>query len=274
MEARTLSFSVNGSFEAPNGVAFEDVYFLMDSDDEDSDYEDSDDDEEEDDEEEEGGDDDGITSADAEEDAAKAPAEEEASAAEEKTKGTDVVEEEEKAMVCPKCTLNNDTGSRSCEACDYSGPPFKKATKGGGMFPALTAGTGMKVSFNFGAGDQPFAFAPPSPDFSAVAKVGKCPLAVHAGVGCDGCDTQPITGTRFNCTVCDDFDYCEACEASKPHPHPFVAIKRPEDGIDIISGGGDNDDSGSDEGGSESGSFDDDDFGSDDGQRESAEDSG
>ena len=41
----------------------------------------------------------------------------------------------------------------------------------GGIFPAFTAGGGIQVQYNFGdAGDEPFKFAPPSPDFVAVSE--------------------------------------------------------------------------------------------------------
>ena len=38
---------------------------------------------------------------------------------------------------------------------------------------------------------------------------------------CDGCDTKPIVGNRFHCTVCEDFDFCENCEKNNQHGHPF-----------------------------------------------------
>jgi len=39
---------------------------------------------------------------------------------------------------------------------------------------------------------------------------------------CDGCNTKPIVGPRFHCTVCEDFDFCENCEKSLQHEHPFM----------------------------------------------------
>lgn len=44
------------------------------------------------------------------------------------------------------------------------------------------------------------------------------------GVTCDGCQELPITGIRFKCTVCDNFDYCEFCEMTMQHPHPFLKL--------------------------------------------------
>ena len=51
--------------------------------------------------------------------------------------------------------------------------------------------------------------------------------AVHPHVECDGCLQYPLTGVRYKCTVCSNFDYCEVCEAQKTHPHPFLQIKEP-----------------------------------------------
>ena len=53
---------------------------------------------------------------------------------------------------------------------------------------------------------------------------------VHSNVICDGCGVQPIFGNRYKCTICDDFDYCEACEDlnSESHKHPFLKIRKPD----------------------------------------------
>jgi len=51
--------------------------------------------------------------------------------------------------------------------------------------------------------------------------------SVHTVVRCDGCDVFPIVGIRYKCHTCRDFDYCEKCEATKDHPHPFIKLKKP-----------------------------------------------
>jgi len=50
---------------------------------------------------------------------------------------------------------------------------------------------------------------------------------VHHGITCDGCQQSPITGVRFKCRTCPDFDLCESCEAKNVHPadHPLVKFK-------------------------------------------------
>jgi len=54
-------------------------------------------------------------------------------------------------------------------------------------------------------------------------------IAVHRGITCDGCDVSPITGVRYKCTECRDFDFCENCEKSVKHnpDHIFKKIKKP-----------------------------------------------
>jgi len=50
---------------------------------------------------------------------------------------------------------------------------------------------------------------------------------VHSTVRCDGCNTHPITGVRYKCTVCRDYDLCAACESKDLHPatHALLKIK-------------------------------------------------
>lgn len=37
-------------------------------------------------------------------------------------------------------------------------------------------------------------------------------VVTHPNVACDGCSISPITGVRYKCSVCNNFDYCELCE--------------------------------------------------------------
>jgi len=56
------------------------------------------------------------------------------------------------------------------------------------------------------------------------------PSNVHEGVTCDGCN-GPVVGMRYKCSVCYDFDLCEACEAkgAAVHDvsHPLIKIATP-----------------------------------------------
>lgn len=51
--------------------------------------------------------------------------------------------------------------------------------------------------------------------------------ATHFHVQCDGCGIKPIVGARYKCTVRNDFDLCEKCEATKPQPFPMMKIAVP-----------------------------------------------
>lgn len=51
-------------------------------------------------------------------------------------------------------------------------------------------------------------------------------LIIHKGYICDCCKAKPIIGFRYHCTVCQDFDYCEKCEAKHPHEHPFIKYRK------------------------------------------------
>ena len=51
----------------------------------------------------------------------------------------------------------------------------------------------------------------------------------HENYVCDGCDMNPIVGVRYKCSVCQNYDLCENCEAKDVHQqHPLVKIKKPE----------------------------------------------
>ncbi|KAJ9582054.1 hypothetical protein L9F63_003637, partial [Diploptera punctata] len=50
----------------------------------------------------------------------------------------------------------------------------------------------------------------------------------HQGFTCDGCLMCPITGPRFRCKTCEDFNYCENCFFTKKlHRHNFNTIVEP-----------------------------------------------
>jgi hypothetical protein len=55
-------------------------------------------------------------------------------------------------------------------------------------------------------------------------------IATHSGINCDICQEKPITGIRFKCRVCPDFDLCSDCEAKNLHPtdHPLLKMRVPE----------------------------------------------
>ena len=65
---------------------------------------------------------------------------------------------------------------------------------------------------------------------------------VHQSVSCDGCNKNPLTGVRYKCSECPDFDLCEDCEAKDVHNHHvFLKLKFPM-AVDIIYSHRTNDD--------------------------------
>ncbi|XP_052829652.1 E3 ubiquitin-protein ligase HERC2 isoform X3 [Octopus bimaculoides] len=60
--------------------------------------------------------------------------------------------------------------------------------------------------------------------------------STHPGILCNGCQMNPITGSRFECRVCKKFDFCENCfKTKRNHKHPFNGI--PEPGCEPIDVG-------------------------------------
>ncbi len=100
-----------------------------------------------------------------------------------------------KCTVCPNFDL--------CEKCE--------ATNNGNKHPIAHALLKIKVSHK--------------PHHHRSRSRSNGPV-VHRGVICDGCNASPITGVRYKCQVCPDFDLCEKCEAtSGKHPADHVLIK-------------------------------------------------
>jgi len=57
---------------------------------------------------------------------------------------------------------------------------------------------------------------------------GEEEVVVHHGVTCDGCDMANISGPRYKCVVCDDYDLCGGCEAAGRHPgHNMMKMTTP-----------------------------------------------
>lgn len=56
------------------------------------------------------------------------------------------------------------------------------------------------------------------------------PPTHHVGIVCDGCQGA-IYGVRYKCSVCPDYDLCQACESKEPSvhdaAHPLLKMARP-----------------------------------------------
>jgi peptidoglycan hydrolase-like protein with peptidoglycan-binding domain len=107
------------------------------------------------------------------------------------------------------------------------------------MFPGLFSGifAGFPSSFNCNANEdngsekneepKPSSSSQSSSSSNCTPSDGK---PVHHGIICDGCGATPLTGPRFKCSVCPDFDLCETCEAAGKHPadHPSIKMRVPQ----------------------------------------------
>jgi len=53
---------------------------------------------------------------------------------------------------------------------------------------------------------------------------------MHLGFACISCRQVPLLGIRYKCSVCKDYDLCQACEetSGQAHPHPFIKIRSQE----------------------------------------------
>jgi len=93
---------------------------------------------------------------------------------------------------------------------------------------ASVASTPVPSSAPAAAPGKPEAVAPVKSETKLESGADISPAAVpttdiHEGINCDNCGVKPIQGTRYKCTVCNDFDLCECCEAQGVHPadHPL-----------------------------------------------------
>jgi len=59
-----------------------------------------------------------------------------------------------------------------------------------------------------------------------VSEIQPSTEVIHSRITCDGCGTFPLTGIRYKCSKCFDFDFCEKCEATVEHEHEFIKIKK------------------------------------------------
>ena len=64
-------------------------------------------------------------------------------------------------------------------------------------------------------------------DFSRFAPAPKDDQT-HEGVTCDGCNKNPIVGTRYKCSSCLDYDLCKECKDKEVHNfHSFDEMEKP-----------------------------------------------
>ncbi len=54
-------------------------------------------------------------------------------------------------------------------------------------------------------------------------------VVVHEGITCDICRKKPLTGTRYKCMNCADFDACEGCRRKHDPTHVFAEFTQEVD---------------------------------------------
>jgi hypothetical protein len=135
-----------------------------------------------------------------------------------------------------QCTECNDYNN--CETCELLGVHEHKLTKvttvkkrkrqvsitqrGGDTWGGFHSDSG---GFDFGAA---VTATPDEFSFGTPEQNAPKPTAIHTGVRCDGCQMNPIKGTRWKCQECPDFDLCQTCHAAGIHgDHHFDEIWQP-----------------------------------------------
>jgi hypothetical protein len=116
--------------------------------------------------------------------------------------------------------------------------PFAEMGPLAGLFSQFLGGPGLGFGHHFGGrrgfgrrgffGRRGCGFGSETEQDNGCCGEKKEERTVHHGIVCDGCQTTPIVGTRYKCTICPDFDLCESCEAKGAHQaeHPLVKLKQ------------------------------------------------
>ena len=53
----------------------------------------------------------------------------------------------------------------------------------------------------------------------------KTDCVVHRGISCNICNANPLTGVRYKCSNCIDYDVCSRCEPVCDHEKNHVFLK-------------------------------------------------
>jgi len=74
-------------------------------------------------------------------------------------------------------------------------------------------------------------------------------VVTHDGVTCDVCHASPITGTRYKCVTCKNYDMCQTCESYGQHAadHPLIKMRQPQHPKNSGEGGGEEEEDSDDE---------------------------
>ncbi|XP_038055580.1 E3 ubiquitin-protein ligase HERC2-like [Patiria miniata] len=122
----------------------------------------------------------------------------------------------------PQCApgSNIKVGDRVRVTRNVTSPKYKWGSVSHQSVGTVTgfSANGKDVTVNF----------PQQPHWTGLVSEMELVPSTHTGVTCDGCRATYITGPRFKCKTCDDFDFCENCfRTRRNHRHPFVRISEP-----------------------------------------------
>jgi len=95
------------------------------------------------------------------------------------------------------------------------------------MFPLVGDRYKCATCYNFDLCSTCEAKPGSHPISHPLVKFKRPEIVEHEGVKCDGCGVYPITGDRFKCMVCPQYDMCQQCEEKRLHDvnHPLVKLR-------------------------------------------------
>ncbi|GFS15828.1 E3 ubiquitin-protein ligase HERC2, partial [Elysia marginata] len=104
-------------------------------------------------------------------------------------------------------------------------PSVKKPTYKWGSVTHASIGTVTGIMIN---GQDITVDFPQQAHWTGVISEMELVPSTHPMISCNKCFMNPISGPRFHCQTCEDFDLCEGCfKVCKSHKHPFNRIQEP-----------------------------------------------
>mgnify|MGYP000850438628 FL=1 len=119
-----------------------------------------------------------------------------------------------------ECQGQPKPSGRPCRQCFGTGILTQKEAKKRQMLQNLVKDALYKELPNIVSEVKTMLGKPEEP-----AKKPEVSKPVHYRVTCDVCGVNPIVGVRYKCSVLEDYDLCENCEAVVDHPYPLLKIK-------------------------------------------------
>ncbi|GFN81530.1 E3 ubiquitin-protein ligase herc2-like, partial [Plakobranchus ocellatus] len=104
-------------------------------------------------------------------------------------------------------------------------PSVKKPTYKWGSVTHASIGTVTGIMIN---GQDITVDFPQQAHWTGVISEMELVPSTHPTISCSKCFMNPISGPRFHCQTCEDFDLCSSCfKVCRSHKHPFNRIQEP-----------------------------------------------